>query len=224
MIFTIPCKFDPARPVVFDCVRSIREFYPDVKVVVVDSASDDKSYLAKLRDEFGCVTLDVDNRHYAVNGYFLAYQEFPDEDFYACIHDSLMIRGNLDGLLEHPFTAVRHFDQPPNLWGWDADGVCLSEWGARELRRIGIGCPGQFTGIMGPMWFCQPHVMRELEQAGFFTILPEDKFELCGFERVAGIVFKSLGYEPSRSIQGPMFDFFAPYPSTLVEKVFLARP
>jgi hypothetical protein len=223
VIWFVPCKHDPARPVVFDCVASIRQHHPDDKIVVIDSASDDRSYLAALEERFGCVTLDVENRNFATVAHGLAFDLFPDEDFYACIFDSLLIHDNLHDLASRDFTAVRHFPSPPTPWGLDERGTPLERWGGRQLEAMGIDCPSAFNGLLGPMWFCSRDVMVALKQVGIFDIRPPTKFELCAMERVAGIVVKHLGFDPTCSLQGPMVDFFARFDNSRVEKVFLDR-
>lgn len=223
MLFAVPCKYDPARPVVVDCVESIRRHHPDDLIVVVDSCSYDRAYLVELVDRFGCDVV-VGNRNYATNAYRLAWERYPDEAAYACIHDSFLVHDNLDDLAGADLTTVRHFEFPAVGWGWDAAGVPLEIWGEAQLARIGIGVPPEFTGVMGPMWFASNQTMRALDNAGFFTVLPADKYQLCAMERMAGIVFEDLGLDPRNSLQGEMRDFYGRFDTSRVEKLICGRP
>jgi hypothetical protein len=223
VLFVVPCRYEAARPVVFGCVESIRLHHPDARVVVVDSASEDRSYLEVCSETWAVDVLDVENRNYATNAYRLAFEAFPDEDAYGCIHDSFVVHDNLDDLAGVALTTVRHFESPSTPWGWDATGVSLEVWGSAELARIGIGCPTRFTGVMGPMWFASQATMAALVNVGFFSILPTDKYGLCAMERIAGIVFAHLGLDPANSLQGKMTDFFGTFDTTRVEKVICGR-
>lgn len=222
MIWVIACKFDPERPVIYDCVEAIRKYHPYDRIDIVDSASEDRFYLDLLGRGYGTIGHMVDNRHYALGAYSMALR-FPGES-YACIHDSLIINQNLDHLTEQPFTAVRHFDQPPNVWGADANGADIGIWGAHQAsEHLGLAIPDQFTGIMGPMWFCQRRVMDDLDQLGMFDIKPTSKYEQQGTERLAGIALTHLGYDVTNSLQGKMAGFFDQYDTTYVDKRHLDR-
>ncbi len=224
MIWVVACKFDPERPVIFDCVASIREHHPDDWIFVVDSASDQRTYLAKLHaaDE-GVEPVDLENEHYALGAYGWA-QENIGSDFYACIHDSLIVNQNLHHLEDQPLTTVRYFEQPPNAWGVDGNNVDIGLWGADQAREhLGLDIPAQFAGVLGPMWFCQRQVMDDLDKLGFFNIKPSSKFEQQGTERLAGIALTHLGYDVRNSLQGEMHGFFDVYDSTFVEKRHLDR-
>ncbi len=222
MIWVVACKFDPARPVIFDCVHSIRAHHPDDWIFVVDSASEDRSYLRQLYLDFDCVTTDVENRHYAVG----AYAQAPNMlgEFYACVHDSLIVNQNLHHLETEPLTTVRYFRSPPNPWGADENGTDIGVWGAAQAREhLGLDIPTEYVGVFGPMWFCQRHVMDDLARLGFFNIRPSSKFEQQGTERLAGIALTHLGYDVRNSLQGEMHGFFDEYDSTFVEKRHLDR-
>ncbi len=202
MIWVIACKFDPERPVIFDCVRSIREHHPDDPIDVIDSNSDDPSYLRSLFADFAVFGHDSRNRNYALGAYRWAQRE-TENDFYACIHDSLVVNQNLHHLEAEPLTTVRYFRSPPNPWGADDTGTDIGMWGADQAREH-----------MG---------LDILHQLGLFDIKPSSKFEQQGTERLAGIALTHLGYDVKNSLQGEMHGFFDAYDATFVEKRHLDR-
>lgn len=222
-MFIIPCKYDPLRPIIFECVRRIKKHHPNELIVIVDSDSEDTSYFTELQGK-DIYVYDARNQNYGVNAFRLAYEMFPDEDEYYCIYDSLFLNQSLHQFTDNSFTAIRHFNTPPTGWGWDGDGVSLYEWAKIQIaEKLGREIPNEFTGILGPMWICNNQVMRDLSTSGVFNILPEDKYQLCAMERIMGIVLQWLGYDPQNSIQGEMFGFFDPYDETYVTKVNMAR-
>ena len=63
-IFAIPCKYSDENPFIYRCLDSIRKHYDD-KIVVVDSNSDDKSYLDTIKDNYHNVDiLDIQNNNF----------------------------------------------------------------------------------------------------------------------------------------------------------------
>lgn len=219
-MFIVPCKFDPTRPVIYECVRSIRDHHPNEKILVVDSASEDKTYFHQIDAE----VIDADNTHYAVNGYYIGFQKYPDEDHYFLLYDSLFVRSNLDEFRTNKLTTVRHFKTPPTGFGFDETGKELWPWANSQCRNnMGFDLPQEFTGVFGPMWFCNGEVMRDLERLGLFKILPQTKFHLSMMERLVGVALGRLGYDPSNSLQGEMVDFYAAFDNTYIEKTILDR-
>jgi hypothetical protein len=214
--FVVPCKFDPARPIVFDCVASIRLHHPDATIVVVDANSDDRSYLtdvdADLIGDFAT------GPTYTLATYKWAYDQLPDEQTFGLIHDSLIVNAPIPD--PDPLLTVRHFCTPPQGWGWDSQGVPLQDWAAQVAP---FPIPDQFVGILGPMWFCRRQVLADLVDFGLFDIPVLDKWQLCGMERVTGIALQACGYDPTVSLQGEMFGFFDHYDETVVSKCHLGR-
>lgn len=223
-MFIIPCKYDPERPIIFECVDRIQKYHPDSKIVVVDSDSIDKTYMDKLED-IGVHTINAQNRNYATAGYLIGYSAFDSEDFYYMIHDSLLLNQNISYVEADDFTTIRHFFTPHTGWGADESGVNLSEWSDIQMtQHMGMSVWDRFTGVLGPMFLAKNIVVRRLIDSGFFNILPETKYHLCAMERIAGMALEHCGYDPSNSFQGEMWDFYGQYDETFVEKVFQLRP
>ena len=64
--FVVPCKYNQESGfLVFNCVESIRNNHPDADIYVVDSDSDDISYLQELKEDYGIIPLDVKNKNYS---------------------------------------------------------------------------------------------------------------------------------------------------------------
>lgn len=216
----IPCKFDRIRPVVVECVRRLREHNPEVDVLVVDSDSEDQTYFAEVLALGATVTV-LGNRNYASGAYAWAYRtsEQRDADEFWLLADSLMVNAPIKTTGD--LTTVRWFQ---NSWGWDEDGTPLQVWGGEQLARLGLPLPGQFRGVFGPMWFCTRQVMVDLEDIGYFDLLPTTKCEQSALERVTGIVLEHLGYDVTNSLQGQHVDHFGAYDESVVAKLNMARP
>lgn len=217
----IPCKFDPARPCILDSVQRLRDFHPEVDVLVVDSDSEDRSYFPQV-EAMGARVLDAHNHHYSIGGFAAGIAAEPGHDHYWFLFDSLLVNRRLE--LPNPdFTTVRYFEHPPTPWGADRNGADLYLWGAAALARIGIACPTVYRGVFGPMWFCSRDVVVDLAGAGFWDLLPDDKWQACAMERVVGIVLARLGYDVTCSLQGRHEGHYDPYDETFVTKLDMAR-
>lgn len=212
-MFVIPTKFDPERAVVFDCVQGIREHHPDARILVVDSDSDNRSYLTQL----DCETAAIGNRNYAPGAFKYALETNPDVEFFYLFFDSLLVHDNLDDLQGHELTTVRWFDGRRTTWGVDQSDRGLDLWAADQ----GVTIPAEFKGVFGPMIAAHRSV---IENADLFRILPTTVYHQQALERCWGIWLQEAGYDPAAScLQGEMVDFFGDYPSDRVEKKILAR-
>lgn len=221
-LWVVPCRFDPERPVVFECVDAILRHHDDPKILVVDSASPDKSYFDGLIDR-GVRIASIHNTLYGVGAHAWAYRHHPDVDYFYLLFDSLVVQANLDDLQARPVTAIRHWHSLQHDWGWDADGTHLSVWGAAQLARMGIEMPETYHGIMGPMLFAQRAVLERMDQLGFWFTQTTSAYKQCAMERVAGIVLEHLGYPVTDSLQGAHAGHWDPYDESLVRKIDMAR-
>lgn len=221
-MFVIPCRFDPERPVIYECVEAIQRHHDNPKILVVDSASADKSYFDWLAER-GVQIAPINNQHYGIGAFGWAYRHYSDQDFFYLIYDSLIVQCNLDQFQERQLTTIRHWHHTQHDWGWDQDGVHLAEWGGRQLDRMGVPRTEDYHGIMGPMFFAQASVMAQLDEIGFWFTTPETKYELCAMERVTGIVLEHLGHRVTGSLQGVHTHHGDNYDESFVRKLDMAR-
>ena len=133
-MFIVPCRYISEEPIIFECITSIKQYHPYDKIVVVDSDSSDRSYFDTLRTDFGVEVLDVHNVSYAPGAFRIGYEHYPDEDFYYCIHDSMLVRGSMKQFEVNPLTVLRYFCSPPTSMGDDVDGSDLKIWANEKLQ------------------------------------------------------------------------------------------
>jgi hypothetical protein len=222
MLFVIPCKFDKSRPVIYEAVTAIQHHHDNPPIVVVDSDSDDKSYLKWCRDR-GCIVADIGNHGYAHGAFAFAVRGFPNAEHYALIFDSLIVTANLDHLESQPLTTIRHWSNSEHDWGWDRNSVHLSVWGNQQLHRMGIPFPTSYHGILGPAMFAQRSVIDRLLAIGYYDTQIYDAFEHCGLERVAGICLEALDYSVTDSLQGTHYSHDSHYSEEYIRKINMAR-
>lgn len=205
--WVIPCRYDGES--VHRCVESIRTHHPADRVIVVDSCSDDLTYLASIDIDY----VVTGNRHYCPGAWRHALDI--GADWYGLIHDSLEIVKPLDQT--KPLQVVRWFPEcrtqlHPNMYRFCAAHADV---------------PVNYRGVFGPMLFCDRSTLDQLDQRGFFDLQPTDRVEANGCERLAGIMLEQAGWDLStvptlQGVGGMMHD--PSYSDEWVRKHYRDRP
>lgn len=183
-MFVIPCKYNPKFPFVIDLVKSIRKFHPTEKIVIVDSDSDDKSYFSAL-EKYNVTIEDIGNKNWMVGAYWYAYKKYPNEEFYFFLHDSMIVKSNLEYLKEKDLTIWMCFDRFGEFNTW---GNYITENSKYEYVFSGRGCSG-------PIFFCKNKVMKRMLEMGADKFLPKDKSETGYLEGAWGFFLEEQGYD-----------------------------
>jgi len=183
-MFVIPCKYVVGSEYVFDLVESIRKFHPTEKIVVVDSDSDDKTYFSKL-EKYDIIIEDVKNKHRGPGAFWYAYKKYPNEDFYFFMHDSMIVKDNLDYLKQNDVTTLMYFDRNQANWNNWAEHINANSKYTYNLH--GFGC-------MGPIFFCKNKVMKHMLEMGADKFIPSNYEELGYCEACYGFFLEEQGY------------------------------
>jgi hypothetical protein len=220
--FILPCYFDPQRPVIFDCVKSIRKYHPDSHIYVIDSGSADKSYFDVLKAS-NVNVLDINNKYFDTGAYWYAYKNLPEYDFYYLLHDSVVLNKSILHLLNFPITSVGYFMSHDGLGAIylqqklssilkkylkfklginrlrnDAVGFDSEEsrsWARQELLKTKYFIPKVFLSLFGPMMAVRRDVLARLDSGGLSLILPKNKSQQMTMERIFGIALGLEGYD-----------------------------
>jgi len=191
-MFVIPCRYNPEHKFIYDLVKDIREYHPIEKIVIVDSDSADKSYFELSSMYDNVEVLDVANKNYHVGAYWIAYNTYPDEEFYYFLHDSMRVKTNLDYLKDKDFTAFAHF-----VFCGGGD-VAKSEIEKYTPYKV----PASGHAIAGPCFFVKNFIMKTFKGKGVDKILPtfsqhsDVKIGVAAYavEGSYGIFFQNEGY------------------------------
>lgn len=195
-MFVIPCKYNSQFPFVIQLVESIRNFHSIEKIVVVDSDSKDKSYFDALKS-YDVIVEDVSNKQWMVGAYWHTYKKYPDEHFYFFLHDSMIVKDNLDYLKEFDLTILMHFDRMVGNFNTWADLITSNS--KYEYTFNGNGC-------YGPIFFCKNKVMKRMLEMGADKFLPNNKAETGYCEGCYGFFLEEQGYDLKKcSLYGDVF-------------------
>jgi hypothetical protein len=216
-VIVFPCHHTGGR-MIDEAVASAQQWMPDEPILVVDSASPNRSYIDRLPDD---VTIALaENVNYATGAYWWAHQH-TDADFYYLFHDSVVINDDLTDLQARDVTAVRWWPSAAERgWGYDRDGAPLNAWGLEQWRKhIPAPFPDEFQGCFGPMVAVKRHVLNELSWWGLDGIEATDKWQACAMERIWGAALNCIGHDlADGALQGEMFGFDDPYDETRITK------
>lgn len=187
-MFVIPCKYNNVSSYIVNLVEQIRKFHLDEKIVVVDSASDDKSYFDLLK-KYNIIIENVDNKNWMVGAYWHAFKKFPNEEYYYFLHDSMIIKDNLDNFKNKDLITIATFKRTVspsfNYWNDRIKNETLIDHSF--IKKDGDGC-------YGPIFFCKNYIMKELLDKKCDILLPNDKSETGFMEGAFGLLFESLGF------------------------------
>ena len=246
-LFVISCYFDGSNEAIFNCTNSILKLYENPNIVIVDSDSPDKTYFNKIRSN-NVEILDVKNKNYDTGAYWIAFNQFNDFDNYYFLQDSTIIKENLSSFESNNLTTFRYFLSIDDIGGfiyekpslknfklisklfskrikkypiYGFDSQKQSEWAKEQLEKTSYFFPKSWVSVFGPMFICKKIVMDKLKNKNFDKILPINKLEQMGMERLFGIAFQQEGLNSCNAVQGENYN--TDFETEKFEKIFFKR-
>lgn len=212
-MFIIPCKFNQNSPIV-ECVESIKLYYPNEKIVIVDSCSNDKSYYDIVKSNL--YDFIEGNINFEIGAYLTAYEKYPNEERYFCIHDSLIMTSRIS---EHDLykllITIQLFD---GFWDDEEQKQFAESVIGKTLAN------SKFVGCLGSMMLCDNIVLSKLSKLLKYKQLPTNKKQSCAYERILGILIGNvLGISLTNSLQGQHITIEHNYNETFCRKKFITR-
>jgi hypothetical protein len=200
-MFVIPCKYNPKFPFIINLVDGIRRYHPTEKIVVVDSNSEDKSYFNEL-SKYDVTIENVSNLNWMIGAYWHAFKKYPNEEFYFFLHDSMIVKENMDYLKERDLTTLMYFDR--TVGNFNTWGDLITQNSAYEYIPQGYGC-------YGPLFFCKNKVMKRMLEMGADKFLPSSKAETGYCEGCYGFFLEEQGYNMKEcSLYGDVLEIHSP--------------
>jgi hypothetical protein len=121
-----------------------------------------------------------------IGAYWYAYKKYPNEDFYFFIHDSMIVKGNLDYLKARDLVVLMYFDRM--IGNFNTWGELISLNSKYEYIFNGRGC-------FGPMFMCKNKIMKRMLEMGADKFLPRNKEETGYCEGCYGFFLEEQGYD-----------------------------
>ena len=187
---------------------SIRTFMPRSKIIIHDSNSPDLSYITELQAEvfpkhqhaLDRTILKMYNKNYVDSSVWNTYQLFPNEEYYWFLHDSMELKADLKPLEVNKFNSYMYFDKC-----YDSDEQ--KRYVVDSLNKIGINESEYKKGLFGITFGCNKATLNQLYNTGVNDLLPSNKLEMMGSERIYGAVLNHIMVNiEENSINGDFFD------------------
>ena len=109
--------------------------------------------------------------------------------------------------------------KPCNCYGFDNQEQ--KQWVETQLNKLGLTTPNCWISIFGPVFTVKRTVLDKLVEIGADKILPTNKLQQMGMERIWGVLFANIGYDITQSLQGEHFS--VPLNHNGINKLILAR-
>lgn len=189
-MFVIPCKYVKDTSQIKVCVESIAAHHPEEKIVVVDSFSDDMSYVEDISKIPNVLVLEKQNQNYVIGALWKAYEAFPEEHHYVLVHDSMVINKPLTKFLqdEQSYSFV-YFVQEPE----PSHQPIIDKFVGPDYSHT----PGRpMVGMFGSTCIIKNDLIKKFVKNNVHqTFLPTNKEEDQASERAIGVLFSLEGVD-----------------------------
>lgn len=180
---------------VVDCVESILKYHPNDDIIIVDSNSDDLSYVDKLENKIKKINL-IKNKNFMDGAIWYTYENYKKYTNYAFLQDSTELLTNIDFAFNNDITSIQYFNDSIDM---NRDQFMIPK--LKEYTNLDL--PNEILGLFGPMMICSRNFLDKAKKLGMSKVLPERKDCQNSMERVWGFVASHLGYDiKENSIEG----------------------
>lgn len=194
-MFVVPCKYVP-NSTIKESVDSILKYHPKEKVMIVDSFSDDDSYLDQFKDYERVDIFDQKNDEYPP-GALIKVMESCDEDSYTLIHDSTLMLSSIQSFIDdeveaRPFwwyvESFPWFGHQPWVIDYILDVLTKSKYKIPDMRREFAAVPFHHCTITNSM------AKKILDSGISDNFYLRNKWDDHAWQRILGIIFAQEGY------------------------------
>jgi hypothetical protein len=190
-MFVIPSKYLKDISPVFESIESIIKFHPNEKILIVDSYSEDDSYLFDFEKYDNVFISKHKNKHYECGALYYAYDEFPNEKFYALIQDSIILKRDWNEFINNDITYNLMYFREQSIFQEREYNYVKK---VIELTKYNYHHNLGHVGIFGMMAIYKQDDMKEFKGKNLLeSALPIDKFGSQMCERIFGICLTQDG-------------------------------
>ena len=190
------------------CVLSIKNIYPDSKIVIVDSNSPEKSHIPELIN-LGCEISDLENINYETGAMWDTFEKVKKQR-YVFLQDSMLLLGNIDPFLQKEFTSLGDIH-----YNWYGAGDRHIDWVRNNIKLSDyLFMETGFSILQYNSMIISDSLLEKMKLKKLNKVLPVNKVGSCGMERLLGMVLSQEGFPISDSNQ---------LPQTLIKKICMDR-
>lgn len=189
MTFGITCRCENNTNLndIRKCVDSITKFYPNSKIVIVDSNSPNKEYMNLFNNNNNVIIEDIANKNYEAGAIWYVYDNHID-DKYIFLQDSMVLETTLDEYLDKDFTAINYYE------GWKDGKPPEKEFARKSMESTPyIYMEDNFKMVQFNSFLVSRKIMSILKENKVDNIKPFDKNGSKAMERIWGMIFTQEG-------------------------------
>lgn len=197
-MFVIPCKYVEGTPIK-KCIDSVIKYHPKEKIMIVDSFSDDDSYLDNFKDNKNIEIFDYKNNQYPVGALFKVMKDCPNENNYVLIHDTLKFNSSISLYLNDKSESYgfwyfqdrfSNFLHMPEMIEYIIDILKDTKYILPEINQLFYGVPFHHCIVKNTM-------RKKMFDSGIVEkFYLNKKIHDNGWERLLGIIFSQEGFCP----------------------------
>jgi hypothetical protein len=201
IIFSICSRCENIEHVnaLYRCVNSIRKFYTDAEIVIVDSNSPSREHLIDLQTN-NCFISELRNINYEAGAIWDTFKSY-DKEIYVFLQDSMELLENIDDYLHSEIVVLGGIYRD-----WESAGVIseFSDWSRQNIINSDyIHLDSGFTIVQFNSMIINKQLLQKLKDKKLDLVLPTNKVSSCSMERVFGIALAQEGYEDLAKHQLP---------------------
>lgn len=145
----IATKYSEKCNDIIENIVSITENYPNSIPIVIDNASEDKSYFDKIKTiNQNLIIEDINNINYEVGAYDIGYRKYSNDfQYFTFIQDSFIIKKHIDVLHEIPKNTAIIFEGRQSGWhehqpsfDWLNSQIDISETWSKKWDIVHYNC------------------------------------------------------------------------------------
>jgi hypothetical protein len=203
-MFIIPCKFNPKiYNILNQTIDSIIKNRPNDNIVIVDSFSEDDSYLLEIEKKPNVIIFDEKNKDYPPGAFAKVALKYQNEKFYCLIHDNTILKTNLSEFIDNNHQFYSFFNGGLNadistIYGTSSIGIVnydvisyadqIFKGTKYKSLRFGSGVPFHHFIAKNQL------VKSIIDSKVLYNVNVEHKTQDNAWERILGMIFDQEGY------------------------------
>jgi hypothetical protein len=201
IIFSISTKCENEKhcQIPINCVESIRKFYPESDIYIVDSNSPIKSHISIL-EKMGCQISELNNLNYEAGAMWDTFTKI-DKKKYIFLQDSTLLLGNIDEFIAKDMAVFGNI-----ISNWDGCGQHHINWIKENILKSDYRLEDLKNGFKLVQYNCfivSKEILIKFKNKNLDKIQPINKVGSCGMERILGIALTLEGYPIHNEIKVP---------------------
>jgi len=188
MIFSITCRCINSvnKQDIIKCVKSIKTFHPDTRIVVVDSDSPDKSYFSEV-EALGVIIADIKNKNYETGGIWHTFNNYTD-DVYVFLQDSMVLNKSLSEYMGSDLRIINFYE------GWKDGKPEEKAWSRQQMENTEYEYQeSNFKMLQYNSFLASRNTLIKLQAKKLDRILPTEKAHAQAMERIFGMALSQEG-------------------------------